>query len=586
MKKKSKSIALSISIFFIFLNIISFTAIFYLIGTQYFKMAKRNITESNKITAASMERTFDDVRFYMNDLTLKIYSDRELNGFCSGIFREEYENDEQKSGLITKAEGRCYDYLYQYSFVNSMGIFIEDKEHTDIRLRKGQWYDSLTNCRNEIQEKVIEKQGVLECFEVGQQHQLVFARTLKDFKNVLEDDRIIGTVVLTLSPQYLTDALKNTLVTPNSFAALINEEGRVTYSTDRELKGKVFQEEYGEQEGYETFSAPLEVLGMDLVIMTPSGDINLSIGEFTRTLTLAILIIIALNLVLVLLISRSLTRPMDRLVRQIQDIGISSLKARHVQADGYSEIENIAENFNKMLVRVENLVKENYVIGLSEKNARIEALQSQINPHFIFNTLDTINWKVMFLDKPEVTNMISYLGDMLRYTTYQYGKYVNVEQEVRQIENYLYIQEIRYDHSFKTYIHIEEKAKKAVIPCLIIQPLVENSVVHGLRGKKNGVLVLRIRVRENKLEIMVFDNGHGMKADQINKVLRMDKVGTRESIGMANVNQRLILTYSLEQGLVIKSKVGYYTRIEMSIPLEKNEVCKGEVDDKSHCGGR
>ena len=92
MKKKSKSIALSISIFFIFLNIISFTAIFYLIGTQYFKMAKRNITESNKITAASMERTFDDVRFYMNDLTLKIYSDRELNGFCSGIFREEYEN--------------------------------------------------------------------------------------------------------------------------------------------------------------------------------------------------------------------------------------------------------------------------------------------------------------------------------------------------------------------------------------------------------------------------------------------------------------------------------------------------------------
>ena len=137
----------------------------------------------------------------------------------------------------------------------------------------------------------------------------------------------------------------------------------------------------------------------------------------------------------------------------------------------------------------------------------------------------------------------------------------------RQVRNYLYIQEIRYDHSFRTYIKVERQSEKAVIPCLIIQPLIENAVVHGLKGKQEGVLAVRIRIRGEYLEIMVLDNGQGMEDSKIREVLNENQKGTGESIGLANVNQRLCLTYSLDQGMRITSRAGRYTRVEISIPL-------------------
>ncbi|MSC83912.1 sensor histidine kinase [Eubacterium sp. am_0171] len=573
MGKKSRSIAFSISVFFILLNVLSFSIIFYLTEAQYFKMAKQNIQKSNAMAAAAMQRNFDDVLSYMNDLTLKIYSDEALNGICSAIFREEYNGNSEKENMALQAEGICYDYLYYYGFLQSIGIYLENSDKTDIQLRKThnpQLYNTLRAYREEIQEEVISNQGVIKCFDVGKEHQIVFARTLKDFKNVLREDQIIGTVMLTISPKYLTDALANTLVTPHGYAMLENKDGIISYSTKKADKGKYLEQTLpagSEGQSWESLSVPIEALGQNLVIVTPREDISLTIGGFIKTLFLSVGILAMLNLILVLAISRMLTMPMEHLVKQIQKIGFTSLEDEHVAAAGYSEIENIADNFNRMLERIEHLVKENYLISLSEKNARIEALQSQINPHFIFNTLDTINWKVMFLDMPEVTNMISSLGNLLRYTTYQYGRYVSVEQEIDQVRNYLYIQEIRYDHSFRTYIKVERQSEKAVIPCLIIQPLIENAVVHGLKGKQEGVLAVRIRIRGEYLEIMVLDNGQGMEDSKIREVLNENQKGTGESIGLANVNQRLCLTYSLDQGMRITSRAGRYTRVEISIPL-------------------
>lgn len=575
MRKKSRSIAFSISIYFILLNVLSFIIVFYLTETQYFKIARSNILESNAMTAAAMQRDFNDVLSYMNDLTLKIYSDKELNDICSRIYREKYDGNTGKESLAIRAESLCYDYLYYYGFIQSIGIYMEDPDKTDIQLRKShnpQLYNTLKDYRNEIQEEVIANQGVIKCFDVGKEHQIVFARTLKDFENVMKDERIIGTVMLTLSPKYLADALDGTLVTPNSYALLENQGGTVSYSTRDGDRGKTLAEVCPkEQNGrnLEVLSEPIEALHQNLIIATPREDISLSVGGFTKTLFVSVGVLAVLNLVLVMIISRTLTRPMEYLVSQIRNIGVTSLKAEQLEARGYSEIENIAENFNRMLGRIEHLVEENYVISLSEKNARIEALQSQINPHFIFNTLDTINWKVMFLDMPEVTNMISCLGDLLRYTTYQYGRYVTVEREIAQIRNYIYIQEIRYDHSFQARIIVEEEAARAVIPCLIIQPLVENAVVHGLKGKRNGVLVVRVRIRGNYLEVMVFDNGQGMDSEKIEKVLEPDQEKSGESIGMANVNQRLCLTYSLERGMKITSRPGSYTRVDLLIPLSR-----------------
>lgn len=576
-KKRSKSIAFSISIFFISLNVVSFLLFFYLINSQYFKIAKSNILENNRIAAENINKNFDDIRFYLNDLTLKMYSDANLNGICSRIFRGEFENNVQRQSLAFEAESLCYDYLLSYNFIHSVGIFLEDSAKTDIYLIKN--YSSTTYqvhraYREQAQEQVIRNKGVIKCYDVGKEHSIIFARTIKDFKNVLKDDQITGTVMVMIRGQYIRDILKNAVTTPGSYAMLVNGDGEVTYATRDDLNGQLLSEVVKEDSDGGTLPQMLErgieSLEQKLVIVTPVQDISLSISSFKNTLIEFLIILVILNLILVLLISKKLTKPMHNFVDQIQDIGITDI-ARKVDASGYSEIENIAEDFNHMLTRIQNLVNENYVISLNEKNARIEALQSQINPHFIFNTLDTINWKVMFLDMPEVTNMITCLGDMLRYTTYQYGKYVTASQEILQIKNYLYIQEIRYDHSFEAFYDVEEEALKQVIPCLIIQPLVENAVVHGLKDKKDGVLVIKLRIEESMLKIMVFDNGNGMEQQKIREVYQSTEGTIKESIGLSNVNKRICLTYSVEKGLEIKSRVGHYTRIEILIPIAEGK---------------
>lgn len=576
-KKRSKSIAFSISIFFISLNVVSFLLFFYLINSQYFKIAKSNILENNRIAAENINKNFDDIRFYLNDLTLKMYSDANLNGICSRIFRGEFENNAQRQSLAFEAESLCYDYLLSYNFIHSVGIFLEDTDRTDIYLIKNNsntTYQVHRAYREQVQEEVIRNKGVIKCFDVGKDHSIIFARTIKDFKNVLKDDQITGTVMVMIRGQYIRDILKNAVTTPGSYGMLVNAEGEVAYATREDITGRLLSEvEKEESDGgapAQMLEREIESLEQKLVIVTPVKDISLSISSFKNTLIEFLIILVILNLILVLLISKKLTKPMHNFVDQIQDIGITDI-ARKVDASGYSEIENIAEDFNHMLTRIQNLVNENYVISLNEKNARIEALQSQINPHFIFNTLDTINWKVMFLDMPEVTNMITCLGDMLRYTTYQYGKYVTASQEILQIKNYLYIQEIRYDHSFEAFYDVEEEALKQVIPCLIIQPLVENAVVHGLKDKKDGVLVIKLRIEENMLKIMVFDNGNGMEQQKIREVYQSTEGTIKESIGLSNVNKRICLTYSVEKGLEIKSRVGHYTRIEILIPIAEGK---------------
>lgn len=570
MKKKehSKSIMFYITIFFIFINILCFIIFFAVIQVQYYKVAQRNINESNQKATEAFKQNYERIRHYMNELTLQIYADEDINKFCRKIYQKDYEGEVKRQSLISDVRNACFKYLYYYDFVQGICICMEDEAQSNIYL--GSWASDVADWRIELQQDIIEYKGVLHCFETEKNRRIIYARTLRDYENVLKDDSVIGTVMLVLSAKDVEDSLKSIGMTENSFAILKNKDNMVVASSRTGDKNRSLEEILkAEKQELEVFYTPIEALSQELVIVTPSSSVNISTIAFTQTIGLIIVLTVLLDSIIIFIVSKRLTRPIEKMVYQIQGIGIGKIENQHVVAQGYREIEDIADNFNLMLDRIENLVRENYLIGIKEKSARIEALQSQINPHFIFNTLETINWKIMFLDVPEVSNMISYLGNILRYTTYQYGKYVTVKQELAQIENYLYIQEIRYDHSFVSKILTQEDAEDISIPCLLIQPLVENAVIHGVKNKKNGIIVIQAKVCKDYLEIMVFDNGGGMNQETIDKILNQSEELEQESIGLTNVSQRICLTYNVKQGLYIKSKKDKYTRIDIRIPLEQ-----------------
>lgn len=577
--KKSKSIAFNISVFFILLNVISFLLLSYIISTQYTEIAVKNIKDHSAIAINTFKRNIEDMRFYMNDLTLKMYADTDINNKCNLLMENAYKNETEKNIAVNQMKESFYDYLVSYSFIRGIGIFLEDDNKTDVYLTKTfipNMYQITSKYREEIQEQILEKEGKIDCYSTGSGHGFIFARTLKDYAGIREKERVNGTVMVLIREKYLQDMLSNAVQSPNGYAVLVDKDRKISYASDVQLIGKNIEEQIGlplknqgRRMGPIIVEEEIADLHQTLLIFTPLKDAKLWMKAFSKTLILSIITISFLNLIFIYIISRLLTQPMENLVQQIQKIGVKDIEQR-VEARGYKEIENIGDDFNKMIDRIQALIHDNYLISLNEKNARIEALQSQINPHFIFNTLDTINWKTMFLNIPDVTKMITCLGDMLRYTTYQYGKDVTVEQEVRQIENYIYIQKIRYDNSFSEELNVEENTLDNSIPCLIIQPLVENAIVHGLKNREScGNLRIQIFKTERFLHISVRDNGTGMERETIEKVFQESCGEVKESIGLGNVNKRLCLIYGLEQGLKIISVLGEFTEICMDIPLEE-----------------
>lgn len=577
--KKSKSIAFNISVFFILLNVISFLLLSYIISTQYTEIAVKNIKDHSETAINTFKRNIEDMRFYMNDLTLKMYADTDINNKCNLLMENAYKNETEKNIAVNQMKESFYDYLVSYSFIRGIGIFLEDDNKTDVYLTKTfipNMYQITSKYREEIQEQILEKEGKIDCYSTGSGHGLIFARTLKDYAGIREKERVNGTVMVLIREKYLQDMLSNAVQSPNGYAVLVDKDRNISYASDVQLIGKNIEEQIGlplknqrRRMGPIIVEEEIADLHQTLLIFTPLKDAKLWMKAFSKTLILSIITISFLNLIFIYIISRLLTQPMENLVQQIQKIGVKDIEQR-VEARGYKEIENIGDDFNKMIDRIQALIHDNYLISLNEKNARIEALQSQINPHFIFNTLDTINWKTMFLNIPDVTKMITCLGDMLRYTTYQYGKDVTVEQEVRQIENYIYIQKIRYDNSFTEELNVEENTLDNSIPCLIIQPLVENAIVHGLKNREScGNLRIQIFKTERFLHISVRDNGIGMERETIEKVFQESCGEVKESIGLGNVNKRLCLIYGLEQGLKIISVLGEFTEICMDIPLEE-----------------
>ncbi len=205
--------------------------------------------------------------------------------------------------------------------------------------------------------------------------------------------------------------------------------------------------------------------------------------------------------------------------------------------------------------------------GIREKEAEIRALELQINPHFIYNTLDSINWLAVENEQDEISNMLSQFARILRYQIDKSNKIVTIEQELVYLEMYLYLQKVRFSDSFEFVIQCDELVKYCLIHKMIFQPFVENAILHGFKGiSYNGILEILIRNHdESSLVFEIIDNGNGMDAETKNRTIGKQREKTK-SIGIENVLNRLDAYYGQEYIFSMESEVGKGTKIKIVIP--------------------
>ncbi|MCT4687268.1 sensor histidine kinase [Vallitalea sp.] len=282
--------------------------------------------------------------------------------------------------------------------------------------------------------------------------------------------------------------------------------------------------------------------------------------------TLAIFISIFISV----LISRSILYPIKKLVNTMHQVEEGNLDVS-IDIKNDNEIGELAKAFNLMTNRINNLVNQNKKVEKNKRKNELRALQAQINPHFLYNTLDSIIWMAESKNYKGVVIMTSALAKLFRISISKGAQYITVAEEIEHVENYLKIQKIRYGDHLDYHIDVEEDIKQNKIIKLIIQPIVENAIYHGIKNVHGGGMIdISVKKYDNKILITIADDGVGMSQQEIKLLFSKNQELPKEKklggVGVRNVDNRIKLYYGEDYGLEIESEIYEGTTVKAWLP--------------------
>lgn len=397
-------------------------------------------------------------------------------------------------------------------------------------------------------------------------------RKIKDFESLKE----VGFIYVFLQEETIRQLYEDLKTAPGSFFQVLDAQGQVV-SSNHEASENLANLQLREGQGlqpvrvdgamYYVQETYLSELGWYIREYTPKKEIMQDIYRLQIIISSVFLIIMGTLLLVMNRFSESLTMSIRKLQSSMLEVRNENFKVR-APVIHQDEMGELTETFNMMTGRIQQLIEEDYKSKLLLKETEFRFLRAQINPHFLYNTLDAISWKAAMGGDKEVSKMAVALGRILRWSISKTDASVSLAEETENVEDYLSIQKMRYGDSLSYVIAVGEAESKMLVPKMILQPLVENALVHGLE-EKEGDKRLLIAAKEEKdlLQISIRDNGVGMSQERIEKVLggRL-KQEKQHGVGLYNVHQRIQMSYGEVYGIEIKSKLGEGTEILIRLP--------------------
>lgn len=313
---------------------------------------------------------------------------------------------------------------------------------------------------------------------------------------------------------------------------------------------------------------------LDAYAMMPQAILEENQRSLTKSLLLIMLVMSVVITILSIWISKGLTKPLEQLTRTIVSIRSGNTRQR-VKNQKRDEIGELGHEFNEMLDEIERLISHEYESKYLLNKAEYKALQAQINPHFLYNTLDTMSSIASIQNCNVVSDLCQSLSNIFRYSLDYKHPYSTIVKEIVHLKNYIFVMNIRMGENVEYVFDIDENILQDSIPRLSMQPIVENALNHGIRNKK-GDKCIEIIAKESEgvIQIIVKDNGVGMDAEEMNQRLRennLNAVESGSSIGLLNINARMKMLYGEEYGLHIMSNLQQGTSVILTIPIVKVE---------------
>lgn len=337
---------------------------------------------------------------------------------------------------------------------------------------------------------------------------------------------------------------------------------------DKQNSTVSFQELTLSDEPYFVAAQELQGLQITSAVAAPKHLMMRDLNQTLKSYLLLMSVIVLIALTTAVILSRTVTRPINKMVYHINEISQGRQDSLPPLKMHY-EFQIWMNAFNQMLKKLDISYNDNFQKQLLLKNAEIRALQSQMDPHFLFNVLNTIAWKAQMSDNEEIYDMIISLGELLRINTLsKESAYTQLEQEMKYVKFYIYLQQMRFEDKISFDIQVPDSLMKCMIPGFCIQPLVENAIIHGLEPKKgNGKLSINIIETKRYMEISINDNGIGFETVPDIRQIASKNEGSHTHIGLKNLDKRLELLYGEEARLHILSTPNVCTSISFRIPI-------------------
>lgn len=574
------------------------------IYNTYLSFLKETILSNMYRTTLSIGKSIEEIYDEMEENTKYLYTEQvEDYGYLYEILEDESISESKRNALISDV---LKDVLYMNQYIEHVFFLLPDgRQYSVMRPPEAmidtknlqKWYADTFQTNNRKMQMIPVH---LSDYYVGAKGKnFTAARNIMNTRTIqLADNEILGTLYIDISSEFLDGIFNETRLEDGSKIYIVDKEkGEFAYNPyeddeENQVEWKKYipkmTSEYqyiGTRENYYIYS---EVPNTNWMIVEKIPTYNLE-NSYQRIRNIT-LIVIGFSVLLLSFIyyfySKKTNQPIKNLKEAMERIQKGDLDTR-VPVISNDEIGFLAKGLNKMTQELQGHIQKVYIAEIRQREAEIEALKTQIEPHYLYNTLDVIRMTAITKDDIETAEMIDGLSGQLKYLIGGVRDMVTLQAELDSVRNYFKIIKIRYENRFTLEVDVPEELLGFEVPQLILQPVVENAVKYGLRPKEGeGVVAIQGIREEECLIITIMDNGVGMPEERMNYIQQLlnstetvkHAKSKRASIGLKNVYDRIKLIFGDEYHMEISSYEGIGTIVKYRMPIvtKKNRKAGGE----------
>ena len=413
---------------------------------------------------------------------------------------------------------------------------------------------------------------------------IILSRSIKDINTF---QKYLGYLMIQIDGSFLLDLYKNVnlgngskvyIVDANFMTVLSENKSEIGTNFSPEISRKI-QEQYNKkvydssiknaENKYLTVFSRIPESGWTIVALIPNTYLN-SLSNDIRNLMIAVIIIaLIVSLLFFTLIYKSITSPLNQLIKSIEEVKKGNLEPRKVEEDINDEVGEVTASYNKMIddlnIHIENIKETEKKKAMAE----FRALQAQINPHFIANTLNSVAWMAKMQKADNIETVVTSMIQLLNTSMGRGTDIIPIEQELLNIKSYVNIQEFKYYKKIDVYYDVDEELNYFKILRFVLQPIIENAIIHGIGPQQaQGIISIKGYMAGEDIIFVITDTGVGMDKDEVWNLLNGEKQSNDRfsSIGIRNVNERIKLSYGDRYGLLINSQKNMFTSVEVKLP--------------------